>query len=55
MFAIEHLAAGIFAIALAHTFLAKQFERLSHRYPRHAGVFHLLCEVEIVFASGPWC
>lgn len=49
MFAIEHLAAGIFAIALAHTFLAKQFERLSHRYPRHAGVFHLLGEVEIVF------
>lgn len=46
---IEILAAGIFAIALTHTFLAKQFERLSHRYPRHAGVFHLLGEVEIVF------
>ena len=46
---IEILAAGIFAIALVHTFLAKQFERLSHRYPRHAGVFHLLGEVEIVF------
>ena len=49
MFSIEYLAAGIFAIALLHTFLAKQFERLSHRYPRHAGVFHLLGEVEIVF------
>lgn len=46
---IEILAAGIFAIALTHTFLAKQFERFSHRYPRHAGVFHLLGEVEIVF------
>ncbi|MBB6577760.1 hypothetical protein HNP33_001818 [Comamonas odontotermitis] len=46
---IEILAAGIFAIALVHTFLAAQFERLSHRYPRHAGVFHLLGEVEIVF------
>ena len=49
MLSIDHLAAGIFAIALAHTFLAKQFEKLSLRYPRHAGVFHLLGEVEIVF------
>ena len=24
-------------------------ERLAHRYPRHAGVFHLLGEVEVVF------
>ncbi len=46
---IDILAAVIFAVALLHTFLAKQFERLSHRYPRHAGVFHLLGEVEIVF------
>ena len=46
---IDHLAAGIFAVALLHTFLAKQLERLSKRYPRHAGVFHLLGEVEIVF------
>lgn len=42
-------AAAIFAIALVHTFVAKQFERLSHRFPRHAGVFHLLGEVEVVF------
>jgi len=46
---IELIAAVIFAIALIHTFSAKQFERLSHRYPRHAGVFHLLGEVEVVF------
>lgn len=46
---IDHLAAGLFALALIHTFAAKQFERLSHRYPRHAGLFHLLGEVEVVF------
>jgi len=46
---IHEIAAAIFAIALLHTFAAKQFERLSHRYPRHAGLFHLLGEVEVVF------
>jgi len=46
---IELIAAILFAIALIHTFSAKQFERLSHRYPRHAGLFHLLGEVEVVF------
>lgn len=46
---IQTVAAVIFGIALLHTFAAKQFERLSHRYPRHAGVFHLLGEVEVVF------
>lgn len=46
---IEWIAASIFAIALAHTFAAKQFERLSHRFPRHSGLFHLLGEVEVVF------
>ncbi len=46
---IELIAAILFALALIHTFAAKQFERLSHRYPRHAGLFHLLGEVEIVF------
>ncbi|CAN5238352.1 putative Na+/H+ antiporter [soil metagenome] len=46
---LELTALGIFALALAHTFAAKQFERLSHRLPRHAGLFHLLGEVEVVF------
>lgn len=46
---IELIAAVLFAVALVHTFAAKLFERLSHRYPRHAGLFHLLGEVEIVF------
>ena len=46
---IELIAATLFAIALLHTFAARQFERLAHRYPRHAGLFHLLGEVEVVF------
>src|SRR4051812_992906 len=46
---IESIAAVIFGVALLHTFGAKQLERLSRRYPRHAGLFHLLGEVEVVF------
>ncbi len=46
------LAAVLFAVALVHTFAASRIERLSHRYPRHAGLFHLLGEVEVVF--GLW-
>lgn len=46
---IQILAAGLFALALLHTFMAKFFETLSHRSPRHAGLLHLLGEVEIVF------
>lgn len=47
--AIQYVALALFVMALAHTFAAKQFERLSHRYPGHAGLFHLLGEVEVVF------
>ena len=46
---LDLIAAILFAIALVHTFAAKQFERLSHRFPKHAGLFHLLGEVEVVF------
>ena len=46
---IQYIALAIFVLALAHTFAAKQFERLSHRFPKHAGLFHLLGEVEVVF------
>lgn len=46
---IHYLALAIFVLALGHTFSAKQFERLSHRFPRHSGIFHLLGEVEVVF------
>lgn len=46
---LQWIAAAIFAAALIHTFAAKQLDRLSHRFPRHAGLFHLLGEVEIIF------
>ena len=47
--AVELLAAGLFAAAVLHTFSAKLFERLAHRVPQHAGLLHLLGEVEVVF------
>ncbi|MYM68436.1 hypothetical protein GTP45_16590 [Pseudoduganella sp. FT55W] len=46
---IQLVGAVLFGLALLHTFAAKSFEMLSHRYPRHAGLFHLLGEVEVVF------
>jgi Na+/H+ antiporter NhaD/arsenite permease-like protein len=49
---IESIAAFLFAIALIHTFSTKYFERLAHARPGHAGVWHLLGEVEVVF--GLW-
>ena len=48
-----HIAAAVlFGLALLHTFAASWFEILAHRYPRHAGLFHILGEVEVVF--GLW-
>lgn len=49
---VEMLGAVLFALALAHTFGAKFFETLAHRHPAHAGLLHLLGEVEVVF--GLW-
>ncbi len=46
---IQIIGAALFAIAVAHTFLTKYFERLAHLQPRHAGIWHLLGEVEVVF------
>lgn len=46
---IDLIAAALFGIGVLHTFAAKLFERLAHRYPRHSGLFHLLGEVEVVF------
>ena len=43
------VGAVLFALALLHTFGAKFFEVLAHRHPRHAGLLHLLGEVEVVF------
>ena len=46
---MQAIGAGLFACALLHTFAAKSLEGLAHRNPRHAGLFHLLGEVEVVF------
>ena len=46
---MQLIGALLFALALLHTFSAKAFERLSHQFPRHAGLLHLLGEVEVVF------
>jgi len=46
---INITAAIIFALALVHTFATKSFEILAQRHPRHAGLFHLFGEVEVVF------
>lgn len=47
--AVQIVGASLFAVAVAHTFLTKYFERLAHLQPSHAGLWHLLAEVEAVF------
>ena len=39
----------LFALAIVHTFSTKYFEHLAHLQPRHAGLWHWLGEVEVVF------
>ena len=46
---IELLGAALFAVAILHTFSTKFFEHLAHTRPAHAGMWHLLGEVEVVF------
>ncbi len=46
---IQIIGATLFAVAIAHTFATKFFERLAHHQPAHAGLWHLLGEVEVVF------
>jgi hypothetical protein len=46
---MQQIGLVLFVIALLHTFATHLFEVLAHRYPRHAGLFHLLGEVEVVF------
>jgi hypothetical protein len=46
---IQILGAVLFAIAVLHTFSTRIFERLAEQQPRHAGLWHLLGEVEVVF------
>ncbi|HEY6044831.1 MAG TPA: putative Na+/H+ antiporter [Nitrosospira sp.] len=49
---LEIIGAVLFGMALVHTFSTKLFERLSHTHPAHAGIWHFLGEVEVVF--GLW-
>ncbi len=46
---LQIVAAVLFALALIHTFSTSLFEHLAHTRPRHAGLWHLLGEVEVVF------
>lgn len=46
---IQIIGAALFALAVLHTFSTKFFERLAHAHPNHAGIWHLLGEVEVVF------
>ncbi|WP_292936195.1 putative Na+/H+ antiporter [Noviherbaspirillum sp.] len=49
---IEVIAAVIFAVAVLHTFSTRIFSQLAILQPGHAGLWHLLGEVEVVF--GLW-
>ena len=46
---IEYIGAVLFLLALIHTFSTKYFVRLSHQDSRHAGLWLMLGEVEVVF------
>lgn len=46
---IQIAGAIIFGLAVLHTFSTKFFEHLAHTNPKHAGLWHLLGEVEVVF------
>ena len=46
---MQSVGATLFGLALLHSCCAKQVERLAQRHPRHAGLLHLLGEVEVVF------
>ena len=46
---LQWMGAGLFAVAILHTFSTRFFEHLAHTRPAHAGIWHLLGEVEVVF------
>ena len=46
---LEYAGAGIFLLALLHTFSTKYFLQLAHKSEKHGGLWHLLGEVEVVF------
>jgi hypothetical protein len=47
--AIEWIGAALFSLAVLHTFSTRYFEHLAHTRTAHAGLWHLLGEVETVF------
>ena len=49
---LELVASALFALAVLHTFMTRYFEYLARLQPNHAGLWHLLGEVEAVF--GIW-
>jgi hypothetical protein len=46
---LEVTGAALFMLAVIHTFSTRYFEHLAHTRTAHAGVWHLLGEVETVF------
>ena len=46
---LEIVGAALFAVAVLHTFSTRYFEHLAHTRTAHAGLWHLLGEVETVF------
>jgi hypothetical protein len=46
---LEIVGASLFALAVLHTFSTRYFEHLAHTRTAHAGLWHLLGEVETVF------
>ena len=46
---IQVVGAALFALAVIHTFSTRFFEHLARIQPSHAGIWHLLGEVEVVF------
>jgi hypothetical protein len=46
---LEIAGAALFTLAVVHTFSTRYFEHLAHTRTAHAGMWHLLGEVEAVF------
>ncbi len=46
---LEVVGAGLFGLAVIHTFSTRYFEHLAHTRTAHSGLWHLLGEVETVF------
>jgi hypothetical protein len=47
--AVQVTGVALFALAVLHTFSTRYFQHLAHTRPAHAGVWHLLGEVETAF------